>query len=141
MFIMGTAVTIAANKTTSTTTTFVTDIKDDSCVAKIKKNISSLGKIEDYEVTLKTKEITVTYNSKKNTDEKIIAGFKEIGYKASVKTEETKTTSSNTSSNSNSNSNNNSNVSSNNNSNSNTSNNNTNSNSNSSNNTNSNKKQ
>lgn len=70
-----------------TTTTFVTDIDCDGCVKKINNNISALGKgIMDVDVDLKAKEVKVTYNTKKNTDAKIITGFSKIDVKAKVKT-------------------------------------------------------
>lgn len=117
---MGTAVLNAATKTSNyVTTTFVTDIKSESCVTTINKKISSLGKIENYEINLKTKEAIITYNSKKNSDDKIIAGFSKLGFKATVK-QEVKSNSNNTSntSNNNSSSNNSNNSNSNNNNNS-----------------------
>lgn len=87
---MGTAVANTANKkdVNLTTTTFITSIDCDHCVKKINNNISALGKgIEKVDIDLKSKEVKITYNSKKNSDTKIIAGFKKIDIKASVKSQ------------------------------------------------------
>lgn len=71
--------------TTTVTTTFITDINCENCVKKIEKNVSALGKgIKDVDINLRTKEVTVTYNPKKNSDQEIIASFKKIDVKASV---------------------------------------------------------
>ncbi|MFI3267667.1 MAG: heavy metal-associated domain-containing protein [Rikenellaceae bacterium] len=95
VFILGSTVANAGSKkdTNLTTTVFVVDIDCENCVKKINNNVSALGKgIENVEVSLKAKEVEVTYNTKKNTDAGIIAGFKKIDVKASVKTQPKNTT-------------------------------------------------
>ncbi len=69
-----------------TTTVFVTDIHCDHCATKIMNNVPALGKgIKDVQIDTKTKEITVVYDSTKNSDEKIIKGFASLKVKATPK--------------------------------------------------------
>ena len=65
------------------TTVFVTDIHCHKCVDKIMKNIPVLGKgIEDVNVDLEKKEVTVVYNPAKNNDENLVKGFAKLNVKA-----------------------------------------------------------
>lgn len=74
----------AAKKTV--TTVFCTDIHCDHCANKIMNNVPSLGKgIEDVAVDVATKEVTVTYDAAKNSDENIIKGLASLKVDAKPK--------------------------------------------------------
>ena len=65
----------AADKKT-VTTVFTTDIDCEHCVKKIMNNVPSLGKgVKDVKVDLPKKEVTVVYDSTKNSDDNIVKGF------------------------------------------------------------------
>ena len=74
----------AADKKT-VTTVFTTDIDCEHCVKKIMNNVPSLGKGD-----LPKKEVTVVYDSTKNSDENIVKGFASIKVKAEPKKADTK---------------------------------------------------
>lgn len=75
-------------KKKTVTTVFVTDIDCEHCVKKIMNNVPSLGKgIEDVQVDLSAKEVTVTYDASKNSDEQIVKGFATLKVKAEPKRE------------------------------------------------------
>lgn len=58
------------------TTVFTTDIDCEHCVKKIMNNVPSLGKgVKDVKVDLPKKEVTVVYDSTKNSDDNIVKGF------------------------------------------------------------------
>lgn len=86
---MGAGVCMAEGKAAQkkeVTTVFATDIDCDHCVKKIMNNVPSLGKgVKDVQVDLKKKEVTVTYDSSKNSDEGIVKGFETIKVKATPK--------------------------------------------------------
>ena len=71
----------AADKKT-VTTVFTTDIDCEHCVKKIMNNVPSLGK--------GVKEVTVVYDSTKNSDDNIVKGFASIKVKAEPKKADTK---------------------------------------------------
>ena len=76
----------AADKKT-VTTVFTTDIDCEHCV----KKIPSLGKgVKDVKVDLPKKEVTVVYDSTKNSDDNIVKGFASIKVKAEPKKADTK---------------------------------------------------
>lgn len=80
----------AADKKT-VTTVFTTDIDCEYCVKKIMNNVPSLGKgVKDVKVDLPKKEVTVVYDSTKNSDENIVKGFASIKVKAEPKKADTK---------------------------------------------------
>lgn len=65
------------------TTCFQTDIECHNCVKKIENNIPSLGKgIQDVKIDLPARQVTVTYDPAKNSDEKIVKGFASLRVKA-----------------------------------------------------------
>lgn len=75
----------AAEKKTATTV-FTTDIHCDHCAQKIMNNIPSLGKgIKDVEIDVAAKEVTVTYDAAKNSDENIVRGLASLKVKAEPK--------------------------------------------------------
>lgn len=77
----------AAQKNTATTV-FTTDIDCEHCVKKIMNNVPSLGKgVKDVQVDLPKKEVTVVYDSSKNSDENIVKGFATLKVKAEPKKE------------------------------------------------------
>ena len=68
-----------------------TDIDCEHCVKKIMNNVPSLGKgVKDVKVDLPKKEVTVVYDSTKNSDENIVKGFASIKVKAEPKKADTK---------------------------------------------------
>lgn len=80
----------AADKKT-VTTVFTADIDCEHCVKKIMNNVPSLGKgVKDVKVDLPKKEVTVVYDSAKNSDENIVKGFASIKVKAEPKKADTK---------------------------------------------------
>lgn len=82
---MATAAKPAAEKKT-VTTVFTTDIDCDHCAQKIMNNIPSLGKgIKDVEVDVAAKEVRVSYDAAKNTDENIVKGLATLKVKAQPK--------------------------------------------------------
>lgn len=89
--VMGAGMTMAAKPAAqkkTVTTVFTTDIDCDHCAKKIMNNVPSLGKgIKDVQVDLPTKEVTVTYDAAKNSDENIVKGFASIKVKATPKKE------------------------------------------------------
>ena len=61
------------------TKTYVTDIRCENCVNKIKKNVDKLGKgVKDVQVNLEKKEVNVTYDASKTNDANIIKGFSDM---------------------------------------------------------------
>ncbi len=91
MLAMGMGTTMAAKPATAkktTPTVFCTDIHCDHCAKKILNNVPSLGKgIEDVQIDVATKEVTVVYDAAKNSDENIVKGFASIKVKAAPKKE------------------------------------------------------
>ena len=88
MLAMGMGMTMAAKPAAGkkTTTVFCTDIHCDHCAKKIMDNVPSLGKgIEDVQIDVATKEVTVIYDAAKNSDENIVKGFASIKVKATPK--------------------------------------------------------
>ena len=70
---------------------FTTDIDCEHCVKKIMNNVPSLGKgVKDVKVDLPKKEVTVVYDSTKNSDDNIVKGFASIKVKAEPKKADTK---------------------------------------------------
>jgi len=70
------------------TTTFVTDIHCENCSTKVMNNVPALGKgIKDVTVDVAQKTVTVTYDTRKNNDEKIIGGLRSLNVNAQAKHE------------------------------------------------------
>ena len=64
-------------------TVFVTDIHCEGCSTKIMNNVPALGKgVKDVQINLVDKTVTVTFDTEKNSDERIIKGFKSLGVEA-----------------------------------------------------------
>lgn len=87
--VMGVGATMAAKPAAAkktVTTVFRTDIHCDHCANKIMNNVPSLGKgIEDVQVDVATKEVTVTYDAAKNNDENIVKGLASLKVAAQPK--------------------------------------------------------
>ncbi len=87
--VMGAGMTMAAKPAAekkTVTTVFQTDIHCDHCANKIMNNVPSLGKgIQDVEVDIATKEVTVTYDAAKNNDENIVKGLASLKVNAQPK--------------------------------------------------------
>lgn len=68
------------------TTVFVTNLDCPNCAKKVETNVPTLGKgIKDLKIDLSTREVTVTYDSSKCSDEQILAGFGKLKVEAQVK--------------------------------------------------------
>ncbi len=68
------------------TTVFTVDIDCESCAARIMNNVPVIGKgIQDIQVDVPSKEVTVTYDSAKTSPEELIKGFGKIRVKAEEK--------------------------------------------------------
>ena len=87
--VMGVGMSSAAEKPAqkkTVTTVFTTDIDCEHCVKKIMNNVPVLGKgVKDVKVDLPKKEVTVVYDSTKNSDENIVKGFASLKVKAEPK--------------------------------------------------------
>lgn len=84
-FIMASALAFAADKTTEV---FTLDHQmSEMCQKRIKENLRFEKGIEKIDVSLKDNTITVTYNPSKTNTEKIIEGFRKIGFTAFPVTE------------------------------------------------------
>ncbi len=80
-----------AKKKAVVTTVFATDIDCDHCAQKIMNNVPALGKgIKDVKIDIPTKQVTVTYDAAKNTEENIVKGFASIKVKAEPQKEQKK---------------------------------------------------
>lgn len=65
------------------TVVFATDIHCEGCSNKIMNNVPSLGKgIKDVQVNLEDKTVTITFDVNKNSEERIIKGFKSLNVEA-----------------------------------------------------------
>ncbi len=62
-----------------------------NCEAKIKKNLRYEKGIKSIVTSLDDQIVTVTYDDAKTSPDKIIAGFKKIGYKATLSQEKATT--------------------------------------------------
>ncbi|MEZ3442806.1 heavy-metal-associated domain-containing protein [uncultured Alistipes sp.] len=78
------------NKTTRTVV-FTSDIDCDHCAKKILDNVPVLGKgVEDVQVDVPTKRITVVYNPSKTDEATLVKGFAKLKVKAEPVREEKK---------------------------------------------------
>ncbi len=76
----------ADKKAEKQTVVFVTDIDCQHCANKIMNNVPVLGKgVEDVQVDLPTKQVTVVYNPTKTNVETLVKGFAKIKVKATPK--------------------------------------------------------
>ncbi|MDR1680019.1 MAG: heavy-metal-associated domain-containing protein [Prevotellaceae bacterium] len=77
-------VSASAQKSTKnfTTTVFDVSLHCDNCVQKVESNIAYEKGVKDLKVNLEKKEVTVTYDASKNSDEKLIEAFRKLGYGA-----------------------------------------------------------
>ncbi len=67
---------------------YTAHIHCESCVTKIKENISFERGVKGLEVSLKEQTISIIFDSNKTTEDKLVAALNKIGYK--VKKVETK---------------------------------------------------
>lgn len=72
----------AQNKKGADTVTFKTDIHCQNCVNKINKNIPFEKGVKDVQANVETKEVTVTYDTKKTDKDKLVKAFEKINVKA-----------------------------------------------------------
>lgn len=83
--LMGAGICAAQKNSTkkSVTTVFATDIHCEHCAKKIMNNVPSLGKgIQDVQIDVPTKQVTVTYDPAKNSDANIVKGLATLKVKA-----------------------------------------------------------
>ncbi|MDR0660916.1 MAG: heavy-metal-associated domain-containing protein [Prevotellaceae bacterium] len=73
---------IAQNKKGIETVTFKTDISCQNCVNKINKNIPFEKGVKDVQANVETKEVTVTFDTKKTDKDKLVKAFEKISVKA-----------------------------------------------------------
>ncbi len=71
------------------TTIFEVNIKCDECEEKIFRNFSAYNGIKSIEVSMPDKCVRICYNPSYNSDISLLNTFKELGYTASIKTENT----------------------------------------------------
>lgn len=64
------------------TTLFNVSMDCESCKAKIEKNIAFEKGVKDMQVDLAAKTVSVTYDSRKSSDDKLVTAFKKLGYVA-----------------------------------------------------------
>lgn len=85
--VMGAGMTMAAKPAAETkTTVFSTDIHCEHCANKILTNVPSLGKgVKDVKVDVPAKEVTVTYDAAKNSDENLVRALASLKVKAQPK--------------------------------------------------------
>lgn len=78
-----TAGAVPADKKNLKTVVFATDIDCDHCKKKILNNVPALGKgVEEVEVDVPTKRVTVVYNADKTDEATLIKGFAKLKVKA-----------------------------------------------------------
>jgi periplasmic mercuric ion binding protein len=70
---------------------FEVDMDCQSCVNKIKNNISYEKGVMDLNVSLENKEVKIEFRTDKTSEGKLIEAFKKIGYTAKVKDQKEKT--------------------------------------------------
>lgn len=78
----------AQEKKRNETVTFKTDISCQNCVNKINKNIPFEKGVKDVQANVETKEVTVTYDTKKTDKDKLIKAFEKISVTAEEVTPE-----------------------------------------------------
>ncbi|MFV0391777.1 MAG: heavy-metal-associated domain-containing protein [Paludibacteraceae bacterium] len=66
------------------TVTFDVSMTCENCKKKIEKNIAFEKGIKDMQVSLDNKQVTLTFDTRKTNEEKIIEAFDKLGYNAVV---------------------------------------------------------
>lgn len=72
---------------TTETVKYKTSIDCDACVKTIMSNLPQEKGIKDVKCDLKTKEVTVTYQTDKNNPEQIKRSLEKLGYSAKLESE------------------------------------------------------
>lgn len=75
------------NSATIKTTVFVTDIDCEHCAKKITNTIPYEKGVKDVQVDVPTKQVTVTYDTKKCNEESLMKAFAKVKVKAETKKE------------------------------------------------------
>lgn len=75
---------LAAKKDNLKTSVFNVNVHCVSCKDKIEKNIAFEKGVKDMLVDLDAKTVSITYDKRKNSDEKLIGAFSKLGYEAAV---------------------------------------------------------
>ncbi len=87
--VCATTVATAANpKSEIVTQCFVSDIECEGCVSKVMKTLPYQKGIKDVKCDIKTQEITVKYDTRKSSNEAVIAALKKVDVKAKPKVKE-----------------------------------------------------
>lgn len=85
VLLMMSMLTFAASKNDSTVVyTTMPQMHCANCEAKIKGNLRFEKGVKDIKTNVEAQTVSVTYNPKKTTKEKICKGFEKFGYKARV---------------------------------------------------------
>lgn len=66
------------------TVTFDVSMTCENCKKKIEKNIAFEKGIKDMQVSLDKKQVTLTFDTRKTNEEKIIQAFDKLGYNAAI---------------------------------------------------------
>lgn len=74
-----------SKKAETATTVFVTDIECENCKKKVLNSIPFERGVKDVQVDVPTKEVTVTYDKAKSSDEALLEAFDRIKVEAEVK--------------------------------------------------------
>lgn len=84
-FIVMMTITLVMFAGDKTKTVFTLDHQmSEHCEKKIKSNLRYEKGVSDIDVSLKQNTITITYDKDKTNPEKLLAGFKKIGFNAEV---------------------------------------------------------
>ncbi len=76
----------AARPKETATVVFCTDIDCEGCAQKILTNVPTLGRgIEDIQVDVPSKEVTIVYDTARTSPERLIEGLAKLRVKAEVK--------------------------------------------------------
>lgn len=77
--------TVKKAKTELKTVVFATNLHCAKCVQKVEENIAFEKGVKDLKVELESNTITITYDTKKTTEEKLAQAISKLGYKVVVK--------------------------------------------------------
>ncbi len=85
LLMLSVSTTATAKEKNRQTTVFNVSIHCESCKEKIEKNIAFERGVKDLVVDVDAKTVTITYDTRKTRDEKLVEAFKKIGYEAAPK--------------------------------------------------------
>ncbi len=82
VLLMGAFTCYAGGKKEKATVTFQTDMHCHKCAEKVNENIAFEKGVLDIKVDEKTKQVTITYDAKKTSVEKLQKSIQKLGYTA-----------------------------------------------------------